>query len=168
MKERKTLYRFWFVWDYDKEEKWLNDMAREGWALVSVGFCRFTFEKCEPEEYIIRMEMRVANREYIEFMESTGAEYIGRCVQWLYFRRKSELGGFDLMSDIDSKIVHLSRIYKTTFTVGMANLAIGIANSLNLGRFGWLNLLCSTLVMYASGRIKGRIDYLENERTLRE
>lgn len=55
-----------------------------------------------------------------------------------------------------------------TFAVGMANLAIGIANSINLGRFGWLNLLCSTLVMYASGRIKGRIDYLENERMLRE
>ena len=45
MKERKTVYKFWFVWDYDKEEKWLNDMAREGWALVDVGFNRFTFEK---------------------------------------------------------------------------------------------------------------------------
>lgn len=168
MKERKTLYRFWFVWNYDKEEKWLNDMAREGWALVSVGFCRFTFEKTEPEEYIIRLEMRDVDDEYLSLMKSTGAEYIGKCFRWNYYRRKSELGGFDLFSDLDSKIEHLSRIYKMTFIIGMANLAIGIANSLNLGRFGWVNLLCSTLVMYASGRIKGRIDYLENERTLRE
>ena len=33
MKERKTVDKWWFVWDYDKEEKWLNDMARQGWVL---------------------------------------------------------------------------------------------------------------------------------------
>ena len=168
MKERKTIYKWWFVWDYDKEERWLNDMARQGWALVSVGYCKFVFERCEPEEYIIRTEMRIKDDDYIIFMKETGAEYIGRCLQWVYFRRKSELGSFDLMSDIDSKIEHLNRIYKMTFTGGMANLVIGMANSVNIGRFGWLNLLCSTLVMYAAGRIKGRIDYLEKERLLRE
>lgn len=81
MAERKTIYKLWFVWDYDKEEKWLNEMARQGWTLVSVGFLRFTFERCEPEEYIIRLEMRIADDDYISFMEETGAEYIGRCFQ---------------------------------------------------------------------------------------
>lgn len=53
--------------------------------------------------------------------------------------------------------------------IGMINLSIGIMNSINFaGRYGWINLLCSTLVMYGAGRIKGRIDYLENERMLRE
>lgn len=168
MAERKTIYKLWFVWDYDKEEKWLNEMSREGWALVDVGFNRFTFEKCEPEEYIIRLEMRDTDNDYISFMESTGAEYIGRCLRWHYFRRKSELGGFDIMSDLDSKLDHLSRIYKMLIAVGMLNLFIGILNSLNLGRFGWVNLICSTVIMYGAGRIKGRIDYLENERMLRE
>ena len=168
MAERKTVYKLWFVWDYDKEEKWLNDMSREGWALVDVGFNRFTFEKCEPEEYIVRLEMRDADNDYISFMESTGAEYIGRCLRWHYFRRKSELGGFDLLSDIDSKIQHLNRIHKMTLTIGLANVAIGIANSINLGNYGWINLLCSAVLMYATGRIKGRIDYLEKERMLRE
>ena len=168
MGERKTIYKLWFVWDFDKEEKWLNEMARQGWVLVSVGFLRFTFERCEPEEYIVRLEMRIADQEYISFMEETGAEYIGRCFQWLYFRRRSELGAFDILSDIDSKISHLSRMYRMLIIVGALNLFLGILNSINLGRFGWLNLLCSTLVMYGAGRIKGRIDYLENERMLRE
>ena len=168
MTERKTIYKLWFVWDYDKEEKWLNEMARQGWALVSVGFLRFTFERCEPEEYIIRLEMRMADDDYISFMEETGAEFIGRYFQWVYFRRRSELGAFDIMSDLDSKHDHLSRIYKMLIAIGMLNLFIGILNSLNLGRFGWLNLICSTLIMYGAGRIKGRIDYLENERMLRE
>ena len=168
MVERKTIYKFWFVWDFDKEEKWLNEMARQGWALVSVGFLRFTFERCEPGEYIIRLEMRMADDDYISFMEETGAEFIGRCFQWVYFRRRSELGCFDIMSDIDSKHDHLSRIYKMLIAIGMLNLSIGILNSLNLGRFGWFNLICSTLIMYGAGRIKGGIDYLENERMLRE
>lgn len=168
MAERKTIYKLWFVWDYDKEEKWLNEMARQGWVLVSVGFLRFTFERCEPEEYIIRTEMRIADDDYISFMEETGAEYIGRCFQWIYFRRRSELGAFDILSDLDSKLDHLSKIYKTLIAIGMANLSIGILNSLNLGRFGWVNLICSTVIMYGAGRIKGRIDYLENERMLRE
>ena len=168
MTERKTIYKLWFVWDYDKEEKWLNEMARQGWVLVSVGFLRFTFERCEPEEYIIRLEMRMADDDYISFMEETGAEFIGRYFQWVYFRRRSELGAFDIMSDLDSKHDHLSRIYKMLIAIGMLNLFIGILNSLSLGRFGWLNLICSTLIMYGAGRIKGRIDYLENERMLRE
>lgn len=168
MGERKTIYKLWFVWDFDKEEKWLNEMARQGWVLVSVGFLRFTFERREPEEYIVRLEMRIADQEYISFMEETGAEYIGRCFQWVYFRRRSELGAFDILSDIDSKISHLSRIYRMLIIVGALNLFLGILNSISLGRYGWLNLLCSTLVMYGAGRIKGRIDYLESERMLRE
>ena len=112
--------------------------------------------------------MRMADDDYIYFMEETGAEYIGRCFQWVYFRRRSELGAFDIMSDLDSKHDHLGRIYKMLIAIGMLNLFIGILNSLNLGRFGWLNLICSTLIMYGAGRIKGRIDYLENERMLRE
>ncbi len=169
MAERKTIYRWWFVWDYDKEEKWLNDMASQGWVLVSVGFLRYTFERCEPEEYIIRLEMRIGDNDYISFMEETGAEYIGRCFQWMFFRRRSEYGAFDIMSDIDSKLTHLSRIYKMLIAIGVLNLFIGMMDSINLaGRYGWINLLCSTLLMYAAGRIKGRIDYLENERMLRE
>ena len=58
MAERKTIYKLWFVWDYDKEERWLNEMASNGWALVDVGFCRYTFERSEPGEYSIRLEMR--------------------------------------------------------------------------------------------------------------
>jgi hypothetical protein len=33
---------FW-VWDFDKEEKWLNEMAAKGLSLVSVGFYKYEF-----------------------------------------------------------------------------------------------------------------------------
>ena len=108
--ERKTIWKWFFVWDFEKEEQWLNEMAAQGWVLVGVGFCRYEFERCEPEKYIIRMQMYKGDKEYIQFIEDTGAEYIGKMVSWIYFRRDASLGAFDLFSDIDSKIEHLKKI----------------------------------------------------------
>lgn len=45
MSETKTLHRNFWVWEFEKEERWLNEMAQEGWALQNAGFCTYTFEK---------------------------------------------------------------------------------------------------------------------------
>ena len=167
--ERKTIWKWFFVWDFEKEEQWLNEMASQGWALVGVGFCRYEFERCEPDAYIIRMQMDKNGRDYIQFIKDTGAEYIGRMVNWIYFRKDASLGAFELFSDIDSRIEHLKRIGYTLLMIGIGNLLIGIVNSLGTNsRFGWINLLCATFLMYGLGRIHGKIEALEKERTLRE
>ena len=31
--ETKKVTRWYWVWDYEKEELWLNAMAQEGWTL---------------------------------------------------------------------------------------------------------------------------------------
>ena len=105
MGERKTVRKWFWVWDFDKEERWLNEMALQGWVLDGVGFCTYHFKKCEPGEYAVRLEMRPHDESYIAFMEETGAEFVGRFTMWIYFRKKVEDGAFDLYSDIDSKIV---------------------------------------------------------------
>ncbi|MBQ1446584.1 MAG: DUF2812 domain-containing protein, partial [Solobacterium sp.] len=104
----------------------------------------------------------------ISFMEETGAEYIGRVVQWIYFRKRNEYGPFDLFSDMDSRIEHLDRIGLSLRIIGIANLLIGLVNSINRQSIGWINLLCATLLMYGLGRIRGKQEALERERTLRE
>lgn len=168
MAERMTKYRWFWVWDFDKEERWLNEMAANGWNLVSVGYCRYIFEKGEPGAYTYRLEMHGYDENYISFMEETGAEYVGKVLQWLFFRKRSELGQFDIFSDIDSKMAHLNKIYKLVMALGTANLVIGVVNSFNPNGIGWLNLLVCTVLMYGAGRIKGKIEYLENERQIRE
>ena len=167
-----TKYRWFWVWDFEKEERWLNEMAANGWTLVEVGYCRYTFEKTDDNEYTVRLEMHPFDEDYISFMEQTGAEYIGRVLQWIYFRKKSELGRFDIFSDLDSRISHLSKIHKMILTLGLANLIIGIANLLSSrsinSAVAVFNLLVATLLMYGVGRMQGKIEYLENERQLRE
>lgn len=169
MAERKTVHKWLWVWDFEKEERWLNEMAMDGWALCEVGFCKYVFERTQPGEYIIRLELHQHDERYIEFMHDTGAEVAGRLFAWVYFRRKSELGPFDIFSDIDSKITHLNKISRMLAAIGCANLIIGLINSFNPSvRIGWVNLLCATLLMYGLGRIHGKKEALENERALRE
>ena len=143
MAERKTMRKWFWVWDFEKEEEWLNDMAMNGWALASVGLCTYTFEKCEPGEYAVRLEMHEMDESYISFMRETGAEYVGRMVAWIYFRKKTE-------------------------DVCGLNLLIGMSNNLNGFRFSWINLVCAALLTYSLGRIHGKKEALERERRLHE
>ena len=113
------------------------------------------------------MEMN-SNKDYRSFVEGLGAEYVGSCVTWMYFRRKAELGAFDLFSDIDSLIAHLDRIGKTTWLLCLANLLIGVSNLLGGRTISIINLLCAALLSYGLGRIHGKKESLESERLLHE
>ena len=169
MENRKTIRRWFWVWSFEKEEAWLNEMAMNGWVLDGVGWCTYHFVRCEPGEYSVRLEMHPRDESYVEFMRDTGAEYVGRMMMWIYFRKKTADGPFDLFSDIDSRISHLDRIGKMLTAIGGLNLAVGVMNSLDAARrLGWLNLLCATLLMYALGRIHGKKEALERERELHE
>lgn len=168
MRERITIKRLFWVWEFEKEERWLNEMAMNGWALCYVGFLRYTFEKSEPGEYVIRLEMRGQDLEYISFMSETGASYIGRVFQWIYFRKKADEGSFDIFSDIDSRIQHLNRIGKMLSAIGLGNIAIGMANVFTPSHIGFINLLAAILLMYALGRIHGKKESLDRDRQVHE
>ena len=167
MEERKIVHKWLWVWDFEKEEKWLNDMAMEGWLLEKVSFATYYFVRCEPGEYIIHLQMFDSDTDYMQFMNEINAEYVDRFVKWVYFRRKAEYGIFEINSNLDSRIAHLNRIGQTLFAIASANLAIGIANSIHNG-LGIVNLLACCVLMYGLGRIHGKKEELERERMLHE
>ena len=165
---RKTIHRWFWVWDFEKEERWLNTMAQSGWLLDGVGFCTYHFVACTPGEYTVRLEMHAPDEAYIRFMEETGAEYVGRIFQWIFFRKRTQFGEFDIFSDLDSRIGHLARIGKSLALIGLANLLIGLVNLWRPIPACVLNLLCATLLMYALGRIHGKKEALQTRRQLIE
>lgn len=168
MSKQKVIRKWFWVWDFDKEEQWLNTMAQSGWLLKKVGFGRYEFVPYEPGEYTLRLEMHDHDPEYVRFMEETGATHIGQMAQWTYFCRKAVDGSFDIFSDLDSRIAHLNTIGRMLTVVGFANLLIGFSVSLIVSHLGWINLVCATLLMYALGRIHGKAEALQRERALRE
>ena len=168
MAERKRIWKWYWVWDFEKEERWLNEMAMSGWALAEVGWCNYTFERCEPGAYIVRLQMSGNDRDYVSFLEEIGAEYVGRVIKWIYFRRSAEMGPFELFSDTKSTLEHLTWIARMLLAIGLANLLIGVANALIGNPVGALNMLVATLLMYGLGRIHGKMESLERDRGLRE
>ena len=166
--ERKIVKKWIWIWDFDKEEHWLNTMAQSGWVLDKVGFCRYEFVPCEPGEYTVRLEMRNHDEANLSFMAETGAESVGRVMKWIYFRKKTELGQFELFSDLESRIAYLNQMCQMLRGVGLANLVIGVGISFSPSHIGWLILLCATLCMYALGRIEGKKEAIERDRLLLE
>ena len=166
MSNVKKVRKTFLVWDFEAEDRWLNTMAQEGWVLDRVGFGVYYFRSCEPGEYTVRLEMKEMDDDYIRFMEETGAEYIGRVFNWIYFSKKTEMGPFDIFSDIDSKINHMNKIGRMLAIVGGANLIIGLVNAMIFPEGSIICLLGSTLLMYALGRIHGKKESLEHQRLL--
>jgi hypothetical protein len=131
---RRTIRQFFFVWDFDKEEKWLNEMAAKGLALVSVGFCKYEFEDCVPGEYRICLQLldklpnHPESQKYIEFLEETGAEHVGSFTRWVFFRKKASEGDFNLFSDMDSKVKYMTSMLSFVALIVGLNLYIGLYN----------------------------------------
>lgn len=120
---KHVVYKVFFLWDFEKEEKWLNEMAAKGLMLTDVGFCRYVFEEGTPGEYQYHLGWlphfpgHAESRAYIRFVEDTGAEHVGSFKKWVYFRKKTAEGPFNLYSDLDSRISHFRRVTGLTAAI---------------------------------------------------
>jgi hypothetical protein len=128
----KTIHKWFWAWDYDKEETWLNKMSAIGLQLVGIGYCTYHFEDGLPGEYTYRLAFlaslpgQVESSRYIRFVEDTGAEYIGSIFRWVYFRQRSDTGSFELFSDTDSRLKHISRLLLLIGVLFASNLITAI------------------------------------------
>lgn len=112
-----VIYKFFALGEYEKKEEWINIMCSKGYALKSFNFCKFTFEKCNPDEYYYCLELlenlpSSPNQEdFLNYLEDEwSVEYVCHYRNWVFFRRKKVLGKFSLFSNIKSKIYYFKRI----------------------------------------------------------
>lgn len=112
-------------------EKWVNDMASQGWHLKKFTWIRFTFERGEPNSYIYRydeLERFGASYEdeYLEFLSSSGIEQVDRSGNFVFFRKPASDGPFELYSDKKNKISKLSQKISLLLSLILLNLVIGL------------------------------------------
>lgn len=178
---RTVIHKLFFVWDFDKEEKWLCDMAAKGFALVSVGFCRYEFEKCDPGEYGVRLQLlnhrlhHPESQHYLSFLEETGAEHVGSFLSWIYLRKRISEGAFELFSDFESRIKHLNRIILMIISIVAANLYIGIFNILmcffyhnEVNSLGFINLAIGLIGSVGIWKLLRKRKKLKNDKQIFE
>lgn len=109
------MIKFRWYYDNDKEEKFLNEMSKKGFAMTKMFLGVYTFKKSKINEYTYRVDIINDKSgqelaEYLELVSDTGAEFIQKWGAWIYFRKK---GTFELYTDIQSKIEQYTKIRNT-------------------------------------------------------
>lgn len=177
--------------DYEKEEKWLNEMSAKGLALTDYSWCRYVFEDAPANEYIYRIELlenlatHPESKAYIRFLEESGIECVSYYSRWIYLRKKASEGSFDIYSDIESKIRFYKRISAfwntlmlSELIIGLSNIIIGITDSnmqFSAGNISPLNIILGGLItvvglfFFKLGiPIREKIRKLQRENAIRE
>jgi hypothetical protein len=115
-KDKMTKFKWFWAWDDEKEECWLEEMSQGGWHLEKPGFPGFyQFRKGVPRSYAYRLDFRTGSlkslQEYMEICRDAGWEAIGRMGSWYYFRKECRGGKKpEFFSDKDSKIQKYRRL----------------------------------------------------------
>ena len=179
---RQTIRKWFWAWEFDKEEQWLVEMSAKGQALVSARYITYEFEDSAPGEYAVRLEMlehfpgSPEGQAYIDFVESTGAEYVGHVHKWVYFRKRKADGDFELHGDNATRIQHLQgiiRLLKPLLAInvvcGVYNLCVGVGlrSLVNVGCSG-VSVAVTVLMVHGLVRLKAKKTQLEKEAQLFE
>lgn len=178
---RKVIKKVFMAWEFEKEEHWLNEMAAKGLALVDYSLCRYSFEPCEPGEYSFKIQLlehrpsHPESEQYIRFMEETGAKQVASYLNWVYFRKKTSEGAFEIFSDIESKLKHQILIKKLLLPFGVLNLCVGFMNIINCWfnarEIVWvpfINIACAILIFAGLSGISKKIKALKKELSIHE
>ena len=115
--EMKKVWRFYNIAEYEQEEQWINEMAKEGWQLTAIGFCRYIFRRGTPGEYIYKLDVveRTASDEvkesYFNFLTECGIRVVGEFKDWIYLQKKAADGPFDMKDDTYAKLRTVNKVY---------------------------------------------------------
>ncbi len=141
---KKRMYRFFM--DYEKEERWVNDMADRGWNLKKTVAGYFVFEKGTPELYIYRNEfVNRKSKDYFEFLDAMNIECVSKFGGWAYYRKLKSEGPFEIFTDTTSKFNYIKSMNRFFILVLLLNLMTGIYN-IALGLWGSAAGLVNTSV----------------------
>ena len=114
----KTVLRFFTLTDYEEEENWLREMARQGWKLHHMTIPVFYhFQAAEPEDVVYKIDFRQLRGEdegaFLQMYRDYGWEYVQTVNDYCYFRKSAEEasdGDLEIFTEPADKLDMLKRI----------------------------------------------------------
>lgn len=171
------VFNKWFwSWNLEKEEKWLREKSEEGLQLYKVRLGRYYFKEDKSVKYKYQIQLLNIfnigdeNNKYISFLEEMGVELVDIVSMWGYFRQLDNEDSFEIFSDIDSKIKHLTKIRFLFLFVLNLNILIAIINT-TINKINYLILgtvICIIVAIIGNLIIGRKIKKLKKERIIRE
>ena len=116
-KDIKRVWRYYTLADYEKEEQFLSKMAAQGWRFVDTNGFRYTFERCEPEQVVYRIDFSGLDLnerdDYYAMFRDFGWEYLQDFNGFSYFCKNGKGVSEDeleIFSDNSSRIEMMKRV----------------------------------------------------------
>jgi hypothetical protein len=101
------IFKWWWAWDYEKIEEWLENMEASGLRLVKTTFdgVRFHFERCTPVKarYCIDYQARLTP-EYITLLNDDGWDLYKIGFGWYILRKEYQQQRPELYNNFDGLI----------------------------------------------------------------
>lgn len=158
----KKVWNFFTIAQWEEEEQWLNEMARNGYNLIGVKcFVRYIFEQGTPGEYIYKLDLPdnlehgMDDKAYCNFLAECGIDVVCKQKQWLFLRKKAADGPFNEQGDMFAKLKMTTKAYSyairilsrllRTFVIlifidivvmrviGYSDILAGIVNGISIG-----------------------------------
>lgn len=112
MSETKSITKWWWGWEPEKLELWLEEQEAEGWHLYSIsGQIRFHFVKSEPRKMRYCADyQRVLTPEYMRIFKDAGWELVYSSMGWYIWKMEYTVERPDIYTDMDSLIGRNNRL----------------------------------------------------------
>ena len=166
--------KFRLYLDEDKETTWINEMAAKGYALKGFFAGFYSFEKCEPGEYVYQIDfgskMYSVSDDYREFMAENNIEIVCLWGYWIILRKRANDGKFVLYTDVDSSIEHYTKILKMFKVVTIIELIcffVEVLATMNGAAIGIFGMIIIGLLIIALMRATLSTKRTINERNVR-
>ena len=90
----KRVRKYFSIAEFEKEEKYLTEMAAQGWRFVDTNGTLYTFARCNPEQVVYRLDfsgLPLGQRgDYYAMFRDYGWEYLQDINGFSYFRKPAE------------------------------------------------------------------------------
>lgn len=115
--------------DIEKENKWLNQLASEGFRLVERSWFSYKFEACSDNTYSYHVEKRSIfepkeNDSYSHFLGELDINLATKQWGWYYFEKCNNGEPFELYTDHASKIKYYIRMFPVLILVALVNISV--------------------------------------------
>lgn len=145
--------KFKLLFNKDEETVWINDLAKQGWAMKSFFLGFYSFERCQPGEYLYQIDFADKfghlSRDYRDFMEEMGVEIVCQWGFWVILRRHAQEGSFELYTDVESTMEHYRKIrtmFKAVTLIEIICFFVQVIAAFN-GSVGLLSVALITLAL---------------------
>ena len=181
MKTKKE-FRYFNIFQYQKEQEYLRRRHQEGWRFVKVsGLGVYHFEACTPEDVVYQLDYNqeglAHKEEYVQMFRDCGWEHVLDYVGYSYFRKPlSEMTQEEeIFNDAASKLEMAKRIFRgkilpllVIFIVIVIPMLIRLQEGVTGPERFLYGFFVGTFIVYLSLFIQYVMQYVKLRKNVRE